>query len=71
MTFDINNAYKVMKAISKMYVLKKEHHIRPGSVRDDGQSEDSSLRHVSLINQYWTYHLKKMPILLPTSMRHH
>ena len=44
MRFDINNAYKVMKAISKMYVLMKEHHIRPGSVKADGQSEDSSLR---------------------------
>ena len=43
MRFDINNAYKVTKAISKMYVLMKEDHIRPGSVRADGQSEDSSL----------------------------
>ena len=48
MRFDINNAYKVMKAISKMYVLMKEHHIRPGSVKADGQSEDSSLRKWSL-----------------------
>ena len=32
------------EAISKMYLLMNEHHIRPGSVRADGQSEDSSLK---------------------------